>query len=165
MLMFIMENMTVQKYLSDQVYVHTTVYIPSWIGILAGVWPCGVIVFVAELFVTESKAQVYGILHNLCQSYPESTKDICKLIHTSSSMQLTLMTSIYVNFDIGYLRYDDACHLRKYVISSLRRDLTPYTRFLANCKIVVDKMHFKGHKDAWCKKHCNPSDHRDLDKV
>ena len=56
-------------------------------------WPCGVIVFVAELFVTESKAQVYGILHNLCQSYPESTKDIRKLIHTSSSMQLTLMTS------------------------------------------------------------------------
>ena len=41
--------------------------------------------------------------------------------------------------------------------------LDPYAQFLASGEIVVDKM--QGHKDAWCKKHYNHSDHRDLDKV
>ena len=32
-------------------------------GILAGAWPCGVITLLGELYVAESKAQVYGFLH------------------------------------------------------------------------------------------------------
>ena len=27
---------------------------------------------------------------------------------------------------------------------------------------AVDKMHFKGHTDQWCKNHCNPNDFEDL---
>ena len=138
------------------------------IGILAGLWPCGVVVFVAELFVSESKAQVYGILHNLCQTYPESTKDIRKLwIHKSlfgpCNYLMPVSDAHYRN--AGYVCYDDACHLRKYATNPLRRDCTPYTKFIANSEIVVDRMHFAGHKDAWCRKNCNPNDHRDLDKV
>ena len=34
------------------------------IGIIAGMRPCGVIVLVGELFLSESKTQVYGYLHN-----------------------------------------------------------------------------------------------------
>ena len=35
------------------------------LGILAGVWPCGVMCVISELFQTESLTQVYGILHEL----------------------------------------------------------------------------------------------------
>ena len=34
-------------------------------GILAAVWPCGIICAVSELFKSESLTQVYGILHQL----------------------------------------------------------------------------------------------------
>ena len=37
----------------------------AFLGILAGIWPCGVICVVSELFQTESLTQVYGILHEL----------------------------------------------------------------------------------------------------
>ena len=32
-------------------------------GLLAGIWPCGIITLIAELYKSESKAQVYGCLH------------------------------------------------------------------------------------------------------
>ena len=32
-------------------------------GILVGVWPCGIITMLGELFGAESKGQVYGYLH------------------------------------------------------------------------------------------------------
>ena len=38
------------------------------IGILAGMWPCGIITLVRELFLAESKSQVYGHLHQYLQS-------------------------------------------------------------------------------------------------
>ena len=36
-------------------------------GIVAGMWPCGVITFLSELYVAESKTQVYGALHDFMQ--------------------------------------------------------------------------------------------------
>lgn len=30
------------------------------LGILAGIWPCGIITLISELFISESKTQVYG---------------------------------------------------------------------------------------------------------
>ena len=38
-------------------------------GILAGMWPCGIIVFVHELFISESLSQVYGILHEFLKRH------------------------------------------------------------------------------------------------
>ena len=32
-------------------------------GLLAGIWPCGIITLIEELYKSESKAQVYGCLH------------------------------------------------------------------------------------------------------
>ena len=34
-----------------------------WVGIVVGAWPCGTIVMLGELFGAESKAQVYGTIH------------------------------------------------------------------------------------------------------
>ena len=37
-------------------------------GILAGIWPCGVITLIGELYVAEAnKTQVYGLLHSIIQ--------------------------------------------------------------------------------------------------
>ena len=43
---------------------HQVIFV-YYTGILAGMWPCGIIVLVNELFLSESLSQVYGILHGL----------------------------------------------------------------------------------------------------
>ena len=48
----------------------------SHIGILAGMRPCGIILFVTELFISESISQVYGYLHNYCSLYPNTFNNI-----------------------------------------------------------------------------------------
>ena len=64
-----------------------------------------------------------------------------------------------------YICYDDGCHLRKFAQYSNRRQQSITTQWLADLEIVVDKMHFKGHTDAWCKQFCDPKKHEHLDKV
>ena len=49
------------------------------IGILAGIWPCGIITLADELFLTESKSQVYGCIHSLIHANPTTTSEISKL--------------------------------------------------------------------------------------
>ena len=56
--------------------------------------------------------------------------------------------------------YDDGCHLRRF--AELRQDCTPKARIFwmkVGCRIVVDRFHFRNHKDthAYCKEHCDPS--------
>ncbi len=56
-----------------------TVYHYSFIacsGVLAGIRPCGIIVLLSELFVAESKTQVYACLHNYFVANPEASKTI-----------------------------------------------------------------------------------------
>ena len=47
----------------------------------------------------------------------------------------------------------------------MRRDLTNWTKKISELEIVIDKMHFAGHIDAWCRDVCDPHKHRNLDKV
>ena len=49
---------------------------PFCTGILAGVWPYGIVAFLSELFVSESKAQVYGALHSFYQLAPRAASNI-----------------------------------------------------------------------------------------
>lgn len=51
------------------------------IGILAGMWPCGTITLLRELFLAESKSQVYGHLHQFLQSVPSTASNLSKLQH------------------------------------------------------------------------------------
>jgi hypothetical protein len=64
-----------------------------------------------------------------------------------------------------FLVYDDGCHLLKFATNPMRSGLTTTTQKIAQMTIVVDKMHFRGHVDPWCKAHCNPNDFSELDKV
>ena len=50
-----------------QVYMHVynMFHFHLHTGILAGMWPCGVITLIGELYVAEAKTQVYGFLHSI----------------------------------------------------------------------------------------------------
>lgn len=72
---------------------------------------------------------------------------------------------IYICISTGYICYDDACHLKRYALHPDRSQQTKTAQRLAELGIVVDKLHFKGHVDPWCKEHCNPYACADLDKV
>ena len=48
---------------------------------------------------------------------------------------------------------------------STRKDVTPFTQFLAKVKIVCDNMHMTGHTDKWCKANCDPHLFKELDNV
>ena len=48
-------------------------------GILAGLRPCGMIVLLTELFRSESKAQVYGSLHEFFRKSTKALNDIGKI--------------------------------------------------------------------------------------
>ena len=48
------------------------------IGIVAGAWPCGTVVMLAELYGAESKAQVYGALHTFLQENEDATTGLRK---------------------------------------------------------------------------------------
>lgn len=66
---------------------------------------------------------------------------------------------------LGYICYDDGCHLKRYAMNPCRCDQTPTTKILSELTITVDKMHMAGHVDAWCKKKCDPQLFLDLNKV
>ena len=57
-----------------------------------------------------------------------------------------------------YLCYDDGCHLKKYACNEKRKYVTTTTKWMSEMKIVVDKLHFRGHVDKWCHENCNPHD-------
>ena len=51
------------------------------------------------------------------------------------------------------LCYDDL--FKKY---ALHKYVTTTTNWMSEMKIVVDKLHFRGHVDKWCHGNCNPHD-------
>ena len=71
----------------------------------------------------------------------------------------------YWNFPcVDTICYDDGCHLKRYA-QNQRAELTETAKRIATCSIVIDKMHFKGHSDAWCLHNCNPYELEQLRKV
>ena len=66
---------------------------------------------------------------------------------------------------LGFVCYDDACHLTEFAKNTSRANLTPQAQQLASVQMVVDKMNMKGHVDKWCKQNCDAKSFHDLDKV
>ena len=65
----------------------------------------------------------------------------------------------------GYVIYDDAYHVKKFATNKSRSTQTEMSQRIALMKMVVDRFHFPGHVDSWCKKHCNPNDIDELKGV
>ena len=81
------------------------------------------------------------------------------LLSSSNSM------CIYMYTMLGFLCYDDGCHLKKFACNSKRKDSTTTSKWISSLDIVVDELHFRGHVDKWCHEHCNPNDFDELNKV
>ena len=139
------------------IFAQDTYIFKSWYtGLLAGIWPCGIITMVDELFSSESLNQVYGCLHMLLHTNATNTEDISMLFHSY------VFAYLYIT-DI--ICYDDGCHLRKYCRNPVRASLSEAAAKLAAINIVIDKLHFKGHIDPWCHANCNPYEVADLKEV
>ena len=52
----------------------------SLTGILAGIWLCGIVTLLDEVFVVESISQVYGIVHSLLHPNPPKTSEISEYL-------------------------------------------------------------------------------------
>ncbi|CAF1158424.1 unnamed protein product [Adineta ricciae] len=65
------------------------------------------------------------------------------------------------------LVYDDGCHLVKYVINHIGKDLTrtPAMKLLASTPVSVDRSHFRNHVGKFCRETMNPNNNRLLDNV
>ncbi len=66
----------------DSNYMHVHVLIHMSLlhisGVLAGMWPCGIVVLLAELFTAESKSQVYAALHELLSNHSHISSSLRK---------------------------------------------------------------------------------------
>jgi hypothetical protein len=78
---------------------------------------------------------------------------------------------IYDNFKIfnyigqpkpQYFLYDNACNLKRYLKRRINKHSTDRMKNMKNIRFVVDKLHMAGHKEDWCKLHCDPARFPDL---
>ena len=79
-------------------------------------------------------------MHQLYALNPVAASRIGKCI----SMVLSGNTKIVF---IGFVCYDDACHLTKFAKNPSRADLTPQAKQLDSVQMVVDKIRMKGRVD------------------
>ena len=64
-----------------------------------------------------------------------------------------------------FLIYDDACHLKKYATQSQRATQTTTAEQIASIDMAVDRLHFSGHVDLWCRKNSDPNSFKGLEDV
>lgn len=107
-------------------------------GVCAGVFNCGIVAFIDEIFGSESLSQVVNIMYEYFKNVGGTM--VCN----------------------NNLAYDDACHLKRYIN---RRSDNVELEELFNLNMVVDKLHFKNHTDKWCKKNVNPYKNASFDEL
>lgn len=71
----------------------------------------------------------------------------------------------YFIYNVDFIVYDDACHLRRFARNPVRSDGTEHSKHLASVEMVVDKMHTHGHIDNWCQQHYDSAKFHQLNKV
>lgn len=101
-----------------------------------------------ELYVAESKSQVYGCLHNYFRRLPEIA-DCTGKIHGIKSTQRSSAMMMRV--------------ISEYIVQTQSGRTSHHTQ--TSLEIVVDRMHIRGHTDAWCWENCNHINVPGLDKV
>ena len=68
-------------------------------GVLAGIWPCGVVTTLEELFRAEAKCQVYGSIHSLLHANPTETSTISK-INGCTVLVYYIVLHVYAHLNI-----------------------------------------------------------------
>ena len=98
-------------------------------------------------------------------SHQNYLKHYSKMSMIDTALVHTLLLINTHEFFIGFICYDDACHLKKFARHPARATLTEQSKQLASVEMVVDRMHMKGHVDPWCKEHCDAAKIPELSKV
>ena len=57
---------------------------------------------------------------------------------------------------LGVIRYDDACHLKRFAQNPIRCSKTDIASRICEMEILCARFHFKNHVDGWCRTYCNP---------
>ena len=104
--------------------------------------PCGIILWWCVIFHHESLSQLYLLLHAFLSQ--ADTKPL-----------------------LSYIIFDYACGARQFFEDRegpngegiFGRHKMPFPKF------VVDRFHFGKHDDEYCRLHCNPADHPEIDGV
>ena len=117
-------------------------------GVLAGMWACGIVVMLTELFAAESKSQVYAAFHELLSNHTTVASSEYVLVLNAWECVPFVFEHKYLFFKPEFVCYDDGCHLRRYATNPCRRNMTPQSIQLAKTEIVVDKFHMAGHTDT-----------------
>ena len=96
----------------------------KWRWVLNAVFPCGVMAFIDEMFVHESKVQV------------------CALMETLRN---------HLDGFIKNFGYDDVCHLHASLTKAAQQGSAAAQQILDECDIFIDPWHLKGHRREICK--------------
>lgn len=105
---------------------------------------------------------MYGGIHSFLHINSKETSDTSKL-HCANFMLTPVF--FYYFFKLDFVVYNDGCNLKKFATNPVRSNLTDTSKRIRDMHIVVDKMHFKGYVDFWCKRHCNLSDFAEPEMV
>ena len=114
------------------------------VGVLLGMWNCGIISSYRSLYGSEGIAQVFNFMLDVINISPESIPK--------------------------FLAYDTACQLKQYSLNQITRlannDIkSERLEHLNEIKMIVDKFHFSGHTGKFCKEHCNPNEIPEINKL
>ena len=60
------------------VHLFSLILLACTTGVLAAMYPCGMILVLAELFRAESKSQVYGVIHEFLSNHANVAANISK---------------------------------------------------------------------------------------
>ena len=101
-------------------------------GFLFATTPCGHVLHCKPFTGAESLSQRYFFLSEVVEALPPRGEEPLVLIH------------------------DDSCHLRRFAAKHARK--SPLTEKLQHphVRYIVDRLHIKGHVDAWCLRECHP---------
>ena len=156
------------------------------VGIVAGIWPCGIITFLGEnlvlnqnvrfiecymLFLMSTKSQLVTSVSVSKNDYLRKLytfHDIGYLhVHAHVTQKYGLMKLLYLHFYVSCRAHLLQCCLsfKKYATHKERKRLTATAGRITSMTIVVDKLHFRGHTDKWCQEFCNPYKFDELNEV
>lgn len=113
------------------------------LGIVTWTLNCNIIVSSTELLRSES---IKEIINGLCQIIRFSQIGIDE-------------NNIAICHVPKNLIYDDGCHLLKSIIDHYGDTIksNPATSFLyESCFFSIDRLHYRNHRDQWCKEFLNP---------
>jgi hypothetical protein len=112
------------------------------VGVLISIYNCGVVSGYREIFGSESLSQASLFLMDLI--------DECNIIKQK-------LPEFFI--------YDRGCQLAKFILNQDLANKSNRGKVLASKRFYVDKLHFKGHTDAYCKLNHNPYVIKELDNI